>query len=315
MSGSHALHHFMKQATTLLQFEYDWIFDWTTQDPGTAGDQGETNWAAFLRGWLPSHFHVETKGRIMGNNGQLSPQVDVVVLKPSYPKKLLTEQKIWLADGVAAAFECKNTLTSAHLKEAIATAGIIKRLSRKKLGTPVNELRSSIFYGVLAHSHSWKQPKSKPIDNVLSAFHSAVAGVKDPRYLLDVICVADLACWMQQFRIEPNVKGAEEWPKDGKEPFVLGTVLVRHVRDAALGSDDHKPIASLLTHVTKLLALQDEQSRDLARCFEQVFEQVAECNDWGANWSTSIMSKQTHSMLLQRWRHEYDAWDGWQRAF
>jgi hypothetical protein len=105
---SHALHTFMAQVTNEMASEYERIYARAAEDPGTAGDEGEENWAALLREWLPPNYHVKTKGRLLSHDGSMSPQIDVLVLKPSYPLKLL-EKKIWLADGVAAAFECKTT--------------------------------------------------------------------------------------------------------------------------------------------------------------------------------------------------------------
>jgi hypothetical protein len=46
--------------------EYDRIQKRATEDPGTAGDQGEENWATLLRNWLqisviPSHRFGDTQ--------------------------------------------------------------------------------------------------------------------------------------------------------------------------------------------------------------------------------------------------------------
>ena len=86
--------------------------------PSTAGDQGEENWATLLRKWLPNYFHIVTKGRILTDSGYASPQVDILVLYPSYPKILL-DKKLYLSGGVAAAFECKTTLKAADIKKAV----------------------------------------------------------------------------------------------------------------------------------------------------------------------------------------------------
>jgi hypothetical protein len=48
-----------------------------------------------------------TKGRILTETGYASPQIDVLILHPSYPKILL-DKKMYLSGGVAAAFECMN---------------------------------------------------------------------------------------------------------------------------------------------------------------------------------------------------------------
>jgi hypothetical protein len=107
-SKTHDLHDFMRQIEVDIASEYDRIQKRATEDPGTAGDQGEENWAEILRGWLPRNYEVVTKGRIISQSGQISPQIDLLVLKNSYPQKLLNK-KIYLAAGVSAAFECKTT--------------------------------------------------------------------------------------------------------------------------------------------------------------------------------------------------------------
>ena len=105
---------FLEQDLIEMRSEYDRIRARTREDPGTAGDEGEEAWAAVLRGWLPSSYQIRLKGRILGADGAAGPQVDIVVLRPGYPKRLL-DKKLYLAGGVAALFECKNTLTAADI--------------------------------------------------------------------------------------------------------------------------------------------------------------------------------------------------------
>src|SRR5229473_1687089 len=100
----HDIHDFVRKAQGDLQAEYLRIRRRATEDPGTAGDQGEENWATLLRSWLPQYFHVITKGRILTQDGYVSPQIDVLVLSPAYPEILL-DKKIYLSGGVVAAFE------------------------------------------------------------------------------------------------------------------------------------------------------------------------------------------------------------------
>jgi hypothetical protein len=102
------LQTFLRQDLAEIASEYKRIYSRTTEDPGTAGDEGEENWKALLEQWLPDSYKVVTKGRILGVDGTASPQVDVIVLQPSYPARLLNK-KVYLVHGVAAAFECKTT--------------------------------------------------------------------------------------------------------------------------------------------------------------------------------------------------------------
>ena len=96
---THDLYDFMRQLSDEMAAEYDRIQKRATEDPGTAGDQGEENWAELLRGWLPRTYEVVTKGRIIGVNGQTSPQVDVLILKDVYPEKAKKTGQNCCADG------------------------------------------------------------------------------------------------------------------------------------------------------------------------------------------------------------------------
>ena len=152
---THDLYDFMRQISVEMSAEYERIQKRATEDPGTAGDQGEENWAELLRDWLPRNYEVVTKGRIISQEGLTSPQIDVLVLKNSYPKKMLNK-KLYLAAGVAAAFECKTTLKASHIADALETCAKIKGFYPNRTGTPYKELHSPLIYGLLTHSHSWK---------------------------------------------------------------------------------------------------------------------------------------------------------------
>src|SRR5947209_474281 len=115
---THDLYAFMRQLSVEMSAEYDRIQMRATEDSGTAGDQGEENWADLLKDWLPPSYEIVTKGRFISQDGITSPQVDVLVLHGTYPKKLLSK-KLYLAAGVAAAFECKITLKASHIAEAV----------------------------------------------------------------------------------------------------------------------------------------------------------------------------------------------------
>src|ERR1700737_4533681 len=89
MTDAHEIHDFVVSSQRAIEEEYARIRKRAAEDPGTAGDQGEENWATLLREWLPTYFHIVTKGRILTETGYASPQVDVLVLMPSYPRILL----------------------------------------------------------------------------------------------------------------------------------------------------------------------------------------------------------------------------------
>ena len=145
----HDLHHFMKQLTDEMESNYKYIRKWVTTDPGTAGDQGEENWAQWLREWLPPAYEVVTKGRIVNEYGETSRQVDVLVLKPFYSKKLRNNKR-YISAGVAAAFECKTTLEASHIHKAMEVCVKLKKLYRCWKGSPYKELHSPIAYGLVS---------------------------------------------------------------------------------------------------------------------------------------------------------------------
>lgn len=188
---THELAAFLDEAATGLQAEYRRIRRRASEDPGTAGDEGEGNWQELLSAWLPGSFPVVTKGRILSENGRLSPQVDVLVLRSGYPRALINK-KTYLAGGVLAAFECKLTLKPSHIREAAATSRAVKALVRMGSGTPYDEIYSPIVYGVLAHRTTLRKRPRETIDELLG---EQLALDNHPSEMLDIVTVAGLGTW------------------------------------------------------------------------------------------------------------------------
>jgi hypothetical protein len=159
MPSSHELSAFMDQVAIEMAGEYERIRSRAREDPGTAGDESEENWRSLFEDWLPSQLPIVTKGRILGMSGSASPQVDVIVLNPSYPKKL-RNKKIYLSSGVLAAFECKLTLRPRHLEKSAATAQALRQIAleeRRDAHTPYSEgyqkLSNTGFCGSLSNCY------------------------------------------------------------------------------------------------------------------------------------------------------------------
>lgn len=190
----HELFEFMRQVTDEMAAEYRRIVQRSREDPGTAGDEGEENWAALLRDWLPPQYHVETKGRLLSHEGRAGPQLDVLVLHPSHPPKM-RQKKLYMASAVLAAFECKLTLRSEHLEQLFHTAAEIHDLKVAREGNPYDELHHPIVFGLLAHSHHWRAPASHPEDNVGNAIDRLHQRAPHACDLPDFICIADLGTW------------------------------------------------------------------------------------------------------------------------
>jgi hypothetical protein len=156
-SRSNDLFEHMAAATKEMASDYEVIRKRSGEDPGTAGDQGEENWAALLRNWLPPIYHIATKGRIMDSRGNAGRQIDVLVLHPSYPKKM-RDKKMYLAGRVLATFECKVTLRAENVRTSMEMAAETKDLKWRsgQFGTPYKDLHCPIVYGLLAHTHNWR---------------------------------------------------------------------------------------------------------------------------------------------------------------
>ncbi|MGA7733523.1 MAG: DUF6602 domain-containing protein [Chloroflexia bacterium] len=313
----HELTDFMQQISAEMALEYARIRKRALEDPGTAGDQGEENWASLLRGWLPAAYRVVTKGRVIGSDGTASPQVDVLVLHPTYPMWLL-DKKLYLAGGVVAVFECKITLNARHIKETAQKAVKLRNILPKRQGTPYRELHSAIIYGLLCHSHSWQGVKSYPrfkIDNLL--YEAAEKYAAHPRELLDLVCVSDLAFWSTARFATPRQKfGAHvgiysTFALDNWEPH--GS-LDRMALEPAPG---YTPIGAFLQRLLQRLAWDDHSMRRLASYFWDV-----KLRNIGAArmlpWPTSLLSDEvmnrlsTPDGLEESW---YEAWNEWNQIF
>ncbi len=317
MKEKHDIHDFLISAQRDIQEEYDRIMKRATEDPGTAGDQGEENWATLLKNWLPSYFHVVTKGRILCENGYASPQIDVLVLHPSYPKILL-DKKLYLAGGVAAAFECKTTLKAVHVKEAVETAASIRKNLPKREGSPYKELNSNIIYGLLAHSHSWKGEKSKPLENVESALWEADGvHVDHPIQQLDFITVSDLATWqsMKSVFLSPT------WPHYNEEIRKIygdnGSGTSSYVC-AAIGGDRQEefftPISVLLSGLFSKLAWTFNDMRELDAYFRKV-NMMGSGQGHMRLWPITIYSEGIRDRVYNGQLSNGLAYDEWHCAF
>lgn len=191
----HDFFNFMKTIKESIAREYERIRLRSSEDPGTAGDQAEENWAEFLRNWLPANYPIVTKGRVINEDGVTSPQVDILVLNPSYPKQLRNKKHYFLG-GVIAVFECKLTLKKEHLRKFFENSFIIKRLSERRKGNPYDELHQLPIYGLLAHSHIWKKTKNKNVSMLNRISEFVYKFCQHPSDMPDIICIADTATYV-----------------------------------------------------------------------------------------------------------------------
>ncbi len=309
---SNDLIDFMRAITQDMAHEYDRIQKRAAEDPGTAGDQGEENWANLLRGWLPPTYQIVTKGRILSHEGTAGPQVDVLVLSPVYPNHLL-DKKLYLAGGVAAAFECKVTLKSDHIRKAIENSVEIRRLLPARAGSPYRELHSSIVYGLLAHSHVWKNKGSKPLENIEDHLIEADNQiVEHPRETLDLLCVADLATWVSARDPYVPPEFLKNWSKS------LGVAATAYTRHAGLpqdtSSEGFTPIGTMVSRLLYKLAWEDTSTRRLAEYFS-----MANLTGSGVGklrpWDAEMYSQEVKRRLLLGPLTSEERWDEWSRTF
>jgi len=317
---SHDLFDFMSQISQEMSSEYERIQKRATEDPGTAGDQGEENWAELLEDWLPPTYQVVTKGRIISQDGRTSPQIDVLVLKSSYPKKLLNK-KVYLTAGVAAVFECKVTLKAAHITEAFENCIAIKSLFIPRKGSPFKELNAPITYGLLAHSHAWKGERSTPIENIESKLLEEDGRlVKHPRQMIDLICVADLGVWaaskegflVNNQRFE-RIGLAAPPNKSGRTP-VATTAYIGHTNKFDNQLDHFRPVGALIFQLFHKLAWENEDCRSLADYYQETHiggSGVGHIRQWMNNIYSQELQTKLERNLLGMERSIFSTGESW----
>lgn len=302
------LQDFMRSVSWEMQHEYERIQKRVKEDPGTAGDQGEENWASLLRNWLPPIFQVVTKGRIVNPQGKTSPQLDVLVLKPEYPKYLL-DKKLYLSGGVLAAFECKITLKTRHIADSMTTAIKIRSLLEPRLGTPYKEVHSGLIYGLLAHSHSWKSENSEPKkliqDRIISEDKLQMT---HPREMLDLICIADLATWSAR---KMTFLGAEQ--HDGRD-YGAHTCHSQMPYEFMDQAKESTAIGAMVQSLLYKLAYEYPPLISIAEHFQS---SMIEGPAFGIlrEWPSTIFSDLAKSDARERTEFERNKWSEWCQVF
>lgn len=269
----HELKTFLMQDLHEMTSEYDRIRTRSAEDPGTAGDEGEEVWAELLRNWLPEDYTIVTKGRVLGADGSAGPQVDILVLCPGYPKRLLSK-KLYLAGGVIAVFECKNTLTSRHIADSFGRAARVNALVPRRTGSPFVEMVPAIAFGLLAHSRVWKSSASQSIRLVDRLLQSGMQLLAHPSDVPVLICIADLACWTISRCVYdgPGLMPSQVW-EARREMTGLpeqGACWVAHCRYTGGFSPAEappNPIAAAVTFMLERLAHDNVPVRPLSQYF------------------------------------------------
>jgi hypothetical protein len=268
---------FMTLATQQMGADYERIRKRATEDPGTAGDEGEENWAALLRNWLPATFHIVTKGRIIDWKGDASPQVDIIILQPEYPPHLVRiNTKLYLAEGVLAAFECKLTLKAEHIHAFFTTCVKIKGLTSNGGGSPYKELQAPILFGLLAHSHIWNKPASEPINLIEEKLWKAsMSLLNHPRQMPDLICIANLSCWQANKTSLVSPKVVRDWSTHAQTLYgSLGKATTTYYRNYTNNEQPFTPIGWMIRSLVTKLAWRITPLRSIAWHFNMVFQPI-----------------------------------------
>jgi hypothetical protein len=299
---AHELEVFVNQTTAEMASEYERIRARATEDPGTAGDEGEENWAALLREWLPSDYDVRTKGRILSHDGTASRQVDIVVLRPGYPRRLL-DKKLYVTSGVAAAFECKLTLNAQYILEATETAAQISRMRMPREGTPYRELVSPIVYGLLAHSHGWSS-KQVAVEKINEYYvNGTKANAKHPREYLDLVCVADTCTALRSTEFELLTNLPEDTPD--RSVCLVGNFFA---------SSNIAPVGSLLAYILIRLGWENPAVRPFADYF-RLARMLGRSFGGGRTFDPAGLTAKTEAEALQRSLDLFQnvpwSWDEW----
>jgi hypothetical protein len=331
-NAKHDFFDFMKSIKDGMAQEYERIQKRTREDPGTAGDQAEENWASMLRSWLPANYPIVTKGRIIGQDDNISPQVDVIVLHPSYPLAL-RDKKVYFAGGVVAAFECKLTLRGEHLKKAINNSMIIKNLVPSREGNIYDELHQPIIYGLLAHSHTIKTVGVTPASGIQKRLHSCIEELFNtimaespdlihPRFLIDVICIANTATitLTKRILIGPTAHETREEYEQRIESFPdspIGGVVTTYIAQLETDEETYNSrgdlLGALIATLTDRLAFEDASLQSLASYFLNVGR------TWGGigitmNWLPEVLSKTTVSRVMEN-GYETDSFNRWGKYY
>jgi uncharacterized protein DUF6602 len=246
-----------------IKESYDKLHHDALSDIQRAGHGGESAWVRVLKSWLPPSYEVVTRKYIIPEIGDDSFETDIVILNPSYPRPLREREEI-LPGGVAAAFSVKLTLNAEGIRDGIDRAVRLRRILRPRIGAPRHEMLAPFPVGLLAHSHTWTRPTSKPrniISEHLQRFDKELA--MHPRESLDYLCVSDLAMW--------SVNRMPYFP--GSSPMVDSQAETEEQRTegAAFTSiqqtdpdQNFNAVASLITHLLVRLSYFDSTLRPIA---------------------------------------------------
>lgn len=241
--------------------EYERLHQVALADPQQSGHGGEATWVRLLKEWLPSAYGVESRKYIIPEEDDDKFETDIVIFNPGYPERLRQHEEV-LAGGVAAAFSVKLTLDPAGLRDAFERGARLRRSMKPRYGTPRHELLGAFPFGVLAHSHPWKQPSSTPIENLRSNLWKLDNElIRHPRESLDFVCIADLT-YAQTVRMPymppQYLQHLTDTGVDFSSGLAISAITIADVDNAA------GPVAGFIAALIQRLALSDPALRSFS---------------------------------------------------
>jgi hypothetical protein len=254
-------HNWFEKVTSEIADDYARLHAVARDDPQRGGHGGEETWRRLLQDWLPPAYEVATRKYIIPEEGGDAFETDLVVFNPAYPTRLRNREEV-VAGAVAATFSVKLTLDADGIKDGIARAAALRRRMKPRLGSVEQELLGMFPVGLLAHSHTWTQPRSSPEANIMNAYAKLDKEfAMHPRECIDFVCVADLNSWIT-LRVP--------WIPPERAAGVKGASIAQQRAGlclTAFGMTDRErspaPVAVFITHVLLRLAHSDPTLRPL----------------------------------------------------
>lgn len=268
----------LRQTATQMSEEYDEVFARLSESHNRiqeSGHQIEAAWQKFLVGWLPPQYEVQTRKYIIGEIDTVEPseETDLVILRPTYPTALRDKHQV-LAGGVAAAFSVKSTLRRKSVYEAAASCTRLQNSLIKRNESIRSHVMKPFPYGVLAHSHEWKDRGVQSYESVSKhLFEADQKWAKHPLDSVDMLCVPDLGAWNNIININPmsrmvNPHFAEMTEHERAEYLVA---MKSHEMSSSYayspGLSQGEVLASFLTNLYSRLAVHDPGLLVLADSF------------------------------------------------
>jgi len=319
----HDLAEYVEEVQLTLQKDYETIRKRVREDPGTAGDQAEETWAGVLRKWLPGHYHVVTKGRIVGSKGGASKQIDLLVLWPTYPPFLL-DKKMYLASGVAAAFECKLTLKLSHLRKIFENSVILGEVTETeynerryaaraaRMNFSYEEYHRIFEFGVLAHAFECPQARDAAATISEEIRKLDIQIVQHPRDMIDLVCVQTVGSWVSERCAVTEYRIPEESNKNmirtGYFPYPLTGYHCMSEKTWVSGSGHHSnfsPLGSFISRMYHKLSRNDQTLVPLANFFKHALSTGIGGGGPGRSWRHLPTPPEIISAVESRRRNKY----------